>query len=140
MDQPKKVASIGKRNRTKGHNGERLYAQKFREMGFPHCVTSRFASKMNDDAKIDLSFIPVNVQIKVGFKKGVRPSAILREMKEAIKRLIPPTEPQHSSPNILIHHMDCPPGKSREDTHTIVSMTWEDFAIIFQKAYKNSTP
>ena len=43
-----------KRNRTRGHDYERLIANELRELGFPGIVTSRLESKKMDDSKVDL--------------------------------------------------------------------------------------
>lgn len=43
-----------KRNRTRGHDYERLIANELRKLGFPGVVTSRSESKKMDDSKIDL--------------------------------------------------------------------------------------
>ena len=43
-----------KRNRTRGHDYERLIANELRELGFPGVVTSRSESKSFDDKKVDL--------------------------------------------------------------------------------------
>lgn len=43
-----------KRNRTRGHDYERLIANELRELGFPQVCTSRSESKSMDDKKVDL--------------------------------------------------------------------------------------
>lgn len=43
-----------KRNRTRGHDYERLIANELRELGFTGVVTSRSESKKMDDCKVDL--------------------------------------------------------------------------------------
>lgn len=62
----------GKRNRSAGGNWERELAQKFRELGFPHVITTRLGSRLRDSQKIDLmnsdedknGRLPYNVQAK----------------------------------------------------------------------------
>lgn len=62
----------GKRNRQAGHNFELEIAREFRELGFPHVVTTRSESRSRDDQKIDLmnkdeaknGRFPFNVQVK----------------------------------------------------------------------------
>lgn len=44
----------GKRNRSAGHRWERSLARLFRDIGFPHVVTTRSESRSRDDQKIDL--------------------------------------------------------------------------------------
>lgn len=54
---PRKKISIPKKKisaRCKGHGYERTVAKLFKELGFVNCQTSRFASRMMDDMKVDL--------------------------------------------------------------------------------------
>ena len=52
-------------NRRKGHDYERKIRLNFRELGWSRCETSRYASKMMDDRKIDLiNTKPFAVQCK----------------------------------------------------------------------------
>ena len=44
----------GMKSRRKGHDYERQIRREYRELGWSNCETSRFASKMMDDRKIDL--------------------------------------------------------------------------------------
>ena len=68
MSNPQKV---------KGSNAERLYAAEFRNLGFSFCKTSRQANRKLDDAGVDLCFLPFNVQIKAGYKKGLNGNKVL---------------------------------------------------------------
>lgn len=62
----------GKRNRQAGHSLERSLAAVFRDIGFPHVVTTRSESRSRDAQKIDLmnkeervnGRLPYNVQAK----------------------------------------------------------------------------
>ena len=55
----------GKRNRRAGHDYERQIAKELRHLGFINCRTSRYASKMLDDLKVDLTYTnPFNIQCK----------------------------------------------------------------------------
>jgi phosphoketolase len=77
----------GTRNRREGHKLERDIAKYFRDIGFPHVVTTRSESRSRDDQKIDLinkdeavnGRLPYNVQLK---NTTVRPAypALLAEM------------------------------------------------------------
>lgn len=44
----------GMKSRRKGHDYERIIRKEFRNFGWKFCETSRYASKMIDNAKIDL--------------------------------------------------------------------------------------
>lgn len=62
----------GKRNKSAGSGWERELAIKFRELGFPHVITTRQGSRLRDSQKIDLmnsdeskyGRLPYNVQAK----------------------------------------------------------------------------
>ena len=56
---------MSNRNRRKGHDFERKIRQDFKSLGWSDCETSRYASKMMDDRKIDLvNTKPFAVQCK----------------------------------------------------------------------------
>jgi hypothetical protein len=93
----------GKTNRTKGHNAERYYAKVFRELGFTYCKTSRLSSRMLDNCKVDLAFLPFNIQIKGGKHKGLKPSKVLSQMKKLIEENYPPYEEIRRRICIVIH-------------------------------------
>ena len=126
----KKKSSIGKTNKRKGSNAERYYVKEFKKLGFDKCITSRFGSKIHDDAGIDLIFLPFNVQIKAGKQRGLNNSNILRDINERMARLFPSSSPEHSYPKILIHKKDVGSGKKRDEFDDIVMMSWDDFVKI----------
>lgn len=123
---------MGNTNRTKGHNAERKYAKLFRELGYPYTQTSRYASRMHDDAGIDLVGLPYNIQVKAGEQRGMKPWRVIKEMKEAIAKLFPNDAREHDHPNIVVHEMPAGRGKKRQDYHTIVSMTYKEFEKIIK--------
>jgi len=114
-------------NRTKGHAGERHYVHQFKEMGFKHCVTARYGSRMSDDAGIDLIHLPFNTQIKTGKHKGMNPSVVLNYTKERVKELFPPNAPEHDRINILIHRKEGTRGRKRNEFDELVMMSFNDF-------------
>lgn len=77
----------GKRNRTAGHNYERVIAKEYREVGFTNTVTSRLASQLYDSANIDLVRLPLFPQCKYGYKSMSVNNyiEIFRKMEEGIK-------------------------------------------------------
>ena len=125
--------SKGKTNRTKGHNAERQYAKLFKELGFSHCVTARYGSRIHDDAGIDLINLPFNVQIKAGKQKGMNPSGVLNYMKERIVELFPKTAPEQDMINITIHKKEVGRGKKRNEFDDIVHLSFEDFKKLINK-------
>lgn len=118
-------------SRTKGHNAEREFAKRFKELGFTFCKTARLASKLTDDSKIDLWGLPFNVQIKSGYEK-VRPKAdvLFKEMKENLKLNFPPGDQVHTLPKVIIHKLD-----SHHPERELVTMMWDDWVELL-KAYK----
>ena len=123
----KDKARIGKTNKKKGSDGERLYAQIFRNLGYNFCRTSRQASRIHDDAGIDLVEIPFNVQIKVGYDRGINYKTILSYMKEKIIELFSPTHESHRQVNMVIHRKSVGKGKKRNEFDDLVIMSFEDF-------------
>lgn len=120
-------ASIGKRNKRKGSDGERYYAKMFRQLGYEHCKTARLGSRMHDNAGIDLIFIPYNIQVKVGEQKAMKPHVVLEEMANKIKETFPENCPEHQLPKIIIHKKPIGAGKKSTEFHEMVHMTLEDF-------------
>lgn len=115
-------------NRTKGHNAERWYAKAFKNMGFDFVQTARYGSRLHDDAGIDLINLPINVQVKAGKQRNMNPGNVLAYMAGRIIELFPPTAPEHSMINIIIHKKESGKGNKRKNTDEIVHMTFEDFS------------
>lgn len=118
-------------SRTKGHNAEREFAKRFKELGFTFCKTARLASQLTDYSDIDLWGLPFNVQIKSGYEKA-RPKAdeIFRTMKENLDLNFPKGDQIHGLPKVLIHKLD-----SYHPERELVTMMWADW-IELVKAYK----
>ena len=93
----------GKRNRNVGHSLERRIAKKFRDIGYEFAKTSRQASRLLDDSKVDIAYVPYLVQCKKGYNKGLNYTSILLEIKEAVKKNFPPDEKVHNYPIVIIH-------------------------------------
>lgn len=107
-----------KSRRTKGHAYEREVAQKFRDAGYPACVTSRSESKRTDDAGVDLCYTgPWQVQCKNQERISPSPHDILASM---------PQDPVKM--NILFH--------KRNRKGTIVCMDEETFWFVL-KTWQN---
>lgn len=117
----------GKTNRTKGHNLERAIVQMFRdELGYKFAKTSRVASQMLDNCRIDIYGVPYLVQTKMGYAKA-RPKAdeIFKDMDERLKENFPENDPVHQYPKVLIHKID---GKHKY--HNLVTMPYNDFKYL----------
>lgn len=117
-------------SRQKGHRAEQEYAQKFRDLGFHLCKTSREASRLLDACKVDLYGLPFNFQIKSGYKqRRVKADETFREMKELLQKNFDKGEPIHDRPKILIQKID-----AYTDENQLVTMRWKDF-IMFLNCY-----
>lgn len=112
--------------RRKGHSAELYYRNKFIEVGYVNCLSSRQASRLFDDLGIDLCNLPFLVQIKAGYKK----TNMILELERYISRVIiyRNSIPDHwQKPFILIHRIDGTRGKKRSDDMDLVYMRDEDF-------------
>ncbi len=117
------------KSRSKGHNAEREFAQIFRDLGYPYCKTSRQASRLLDDAGIDLAFIPFNIQIKCGYPNLNEMETILYTRRR-IEELFPPNAPERTRPVFVIHKLNVGRGKKRTKFDTLVYMTLEDATVM----------
>lgn len=119
----------GKRinSRTKGHNLEREIAKMFRdELGFKFAKTSRFASRILDNCKVDISGVPYLVQTKAGYANNrPKPEEIFQEMEDLLIENFPPEDPVHQYPKILIHKIH-----GRRKYHNFVVMPYNDFKYL----------
>lgn len=135
-----KVFRSGARNKRKGSSAERLYAMKFRELGFDKCITSREGSKLLDDCAVDLMFLPILTQIKAGRQQGMNPSKVLKDIKDRIAEKFPSDAPEQNMPKVLIHYKDTVfvkgERRKRSEYDEMVTMTFDTF-VIFLKAYIN---
>ena len=122
----KKGRNNGKYARNKGHNLERLIVNKFKELGYSFCKTSRNASKILDDSKVDIAFIPYNVQCKAGYPKGLNYPAIFDQMDIGLKLNFPPNEKVHTYPKVIIH------DKGRRPIDKLVVIPLNDFFDIIK--------
>lgn len=122
---PKKKRKNG---RGKGHNYERDLVLIFKSLGFDKCATSRYASRMLDDCKVDLANIPLNVQAKNGYwNNRPKPEVIFKEMKAHLDSNFPPGNPQRDYPKILFHKLD-----GFADEHQLATMMIKDWVEIYK--------
>lgn len=117
----------GKTNRTKGHNLEREIARMFRdELGFKFAKTSRLASRILDNCKVDIAGIPFLIQTKAGYAKArPKPEEIFKEIENSLKKNFPTDDPVHKYPKVLIHKIN---GKHKY--HNLVTMPYNDFKYL----------
>jgi hypothetical protein len=116
----------GRRARTVGYNAERRFALLFRQAGWKEALTMRYVSKFKDDRKIDIAFIPVNMQIKAGTQSGMNPRKYLEEMKIELQKL-PDHYPEKQHHCVVVHPRTTGQGNARTEFDDIVYMTWKDY-------------
>lgn len=131
-----KAKSRGKTNRRKGHNAERHYVNIFKDLGYDFCQTSRYGSRIHDNAKIDLIGLPFNIQIKAGKQKNMNPGKELFGMSMLISNMFPPEDNIHLKPNLIIHRKDGVKGMKRKDSDDLVYMTKSQFEKFKEKVPK----
>lgn len=122
-------------SRSKGNRTEIEYIDKFKELGYSMCKSSRLASRLLDSCGIDLSGIPFNIQVKAGYKKNfTRPDRIFAKMKADLAGSFDTNDPIHGYPKILIQKLD---GYHAENQ--LVTMMWCDFVKLMEVyvKYKN---
>jgi len=111
-----KKGNLGSSNRRKGHSKEREVAKKFRDSGFEFAKTSRQASRLLDDSKVDIAFVPFLPQCKKGYPRGLNYTEIIKEMKELVQKNFPPNNEVHEHPAIIFHDK----GKKSEEKLVIM--------------------
>lgn len=102
------------RNRVAGHNYERDICNYFKSIGFIKCKTSRQASRLLDDNKIDLAYLPFNIQCKY-VNSPINYVKLLSEINTCIKTNL---EHRVQYPTIIFH--------KRKNKDTLVVMTIEE--------------
>lgn len=119
-------------SRTKGHTFERDLVHIFKDFGFEHVKTSRYANRMLDDCKVDLCNIPLNLQAKIGYWNN-RPKfeVIFKEMKAHLDSNFPPGEKQRDYPKVIFHKLD-----GKEDEHFGITMMFKDWKVIYTNHLK----
>lgn len=126
---------IGKINKRKGSNAEKLYATKFKELGFNFCNTSSLISKKHDNANIDLMNIPFNLQIKAGKQKNMNAGKELFAMYSYIHAMFPIGDEVFKKPLLLVHYEEVERGHKRLPEHEKVYMSLLQFDL-----FKENSP
>ncbi len=125
-DEPsKKPRSLGSANRVKGHSLERFLAQLFRDLGYARCLTTRQASRIMDDAKIDLYGIPFNIQSK-SVEANINYQVLTQEIKAAILDKVPE---RIEYPIIIVHK------KSNKGTNVVMDIN--EFIKLIKQIHVN---
>lgn len=106
---------ISKQNRIKGHALELEIVDFFKkELGYIYCTSSRAASKLLDNCKVDISLLglqvdnnPVLIQCKSGYaKKRPKADQEFEKIRRALLEHFPKDHKIHSVPKLLIHKIN----------------------------------
>ena len=142
---PKRARSKGY-SRRKGVTGEQDWVNRFKEEfgdidpRFLEAKTTRNASKLLDDCGVDIAFVPLNPQIKVGYAKALpRADKLFLEMRELLLKNFPVGHPQHELMKLVVYHI----GDFRHHHNVLVTMMWKDWKEIYKdhlkwKSYQNA--
>jgi len=122
----------GNTNRNKGHDFERQWARTMRDMGYVHCKTSRQASRLLDSCKVDLAFIPYNIQCK-NVKANINYIDLIKTIKETLAENYPEEDPIFDNPIIIAHKR----GRKPED-HLVI-MEASSFVDLARKVKEYET-
>ena len=76
----------GQRSRRKGHDYERKIRLEFRQYGWKYCQTSRYASKLIDDNKIDM--IRNSFTVKTKGAQKISPREALKNLSPQLRQLV----------------------------------------------------
>lgn len=138
-EEKKKVRHQTAKNKSLGYSIEREYAIIFREMGFDKCKTTRNTSRLLDSCKVDLNFLPILLQLKAGFQKGMSVTGILKEMETLLTEHYPDYDPIHDLPRAVVHHKPKPKGvRERTEYDVMVHMTFKNFKKLLMGYHKNA--
>ena len=129
----------GKKSKAMGHGVERLYVNLLKELGWLKAKTCRLASRLLDNCRVDVAFVPMNIQIKAGTQRGLKPAEELEEMERLLDENLPDDASERRHPNVVIHHkvLNNPKDafKSRKPTDAICYMTVETFFDLMQRLH-----
>ena len=117
-----KIPSKGSKSRRKGHGYERFTVNFFKKLGFDRALTTRNASRLMDNAKIDIYGVPFNIQCKA-VEDRIDYQKLTDEITVKIKELCP----DRSNFPIIIFH--------KRKKKTTVTMTLEEFEKLIAQSY-----
>lgn len=116
----------GSTNRRKGHDAERQIARELRDIGYIHAATSRATSRQLDDAKVDINYVPFNIQSKavkqnLNFRDYL---SLINEVNDGVASLPPDHLVRITYPTVIFH---------KKDRQTLCVMSKEDFYNLIKK-------
>lgn len=120
---------MANKNRDKGHRYERWWRKVWEEMGFTKVKTARQGSRLMDDCGVDLINIPINMQLKAGYPKGINYSQLFEEIETKLKDNMMDTDPVLSYPIVIAHK------KGRKKSEHFVVIQSDDFIELMKERY-----
>lgn len=119
----------GVNNKRKGSQMERDICKKLRELGYLDAVTTRASSRMLDAAKLDINFVPFNIQSKNTIKNMTFSDYIklLDEVITHVAKLPKELAYRIQYPTVVFH---------KKDRETLVTMKSSDFYNIIKQLPK----
>lgn len=112
--------------RVKGHTYERKWANYFKSIGYKQCVTSRLGSRLLDNSKVDLVFIPYLVQLKHD-KSKLKYEDIFLSMQKELTKNFPKNSKELKFPKIIIHRF----GRKRYNEYAVIPI--DDFKKLLKR-------
>lgn len=97
-----------------------------RDIGYVHCKTSRQASRLLDSCKVDLAFLPFNIQCK-NVKANINYINLIKSIKASLAENYPEDDPIINNPIIIAHK------RGRTPEEHLVIMEASSFIDIIRK-------
>jgi hypothetical protein len=116
--------------RKKGHNYELLIIKELKQMGFDSAKSSRLASKLLDNCKVDIADIPFYIQCKSGYK--TKNFNVSKEFNDIDTNLVK-NKIHRDYPKLFFHKKD-----GYNVNNEIVTMTKDFFYKLLDNYIKNN--
>ena len=117
--------------RTKGIRYELDVIKFFKRLGYENAMSTRASSRLLDNCKIDINFLPFLIQAKSGYEKN-RPNylALREECHALIKKFFPKKEAKEllKKPYLLFHRT-----KGNKQTVTMTVDFFEELLLHYPK-------
>jgi len=113
--------------REKGYRWERAVVKNIKEVGekFRRAITTRANNKILDSCKVDIDRIPLYIQCKSGYLRGINYSKLISEMVTLIRKEFGSVD----YPIVVMHK------KSSKYEENLVIIPYKDFMHILKQAH-----
>ena len=121
-------------SKTKGNRLEQEVTKDLRQF-FPFAKTSRQASRLLDNCKIDIANVPFLIQCKSGYiDRRPKFEVLFNETKNLLKENVPPDDNLHKLPFVLVHKLNGTKGKTQPELKQ-VTMSYDLFLTLIEKTF-----